>query len=116
MIKNCGLFVKCTVQGGGVVQGTQLPLLLGMNVLAEWVQEWSFVKEKSFGKPERKWSRCVKAVETKLRVMQQPLGWAVVQQWQDLVIPAGTRKIMSVFVPRLQEVDTNGWQVACEKK
>ncbi len=64
------------------------------------------MKEKSFGELERKWSRCVKAVETKLRVMQQPLGWAVVQQWQDLVIPAGTRKIMSVFVPRLQEVDS----------
>ncbi len=106
VIKNCGLFVKCTVQGGGVVQGTQLTLLLGMNVLAEWVQEWSSVKEKSFGELERKWSSCVKAVETKLRIMQQPLGWAVVQQWQDLVIPAGTRKIMSVFMPRLQEVDS----------
>ncbi len=64
-----------------MLQGTQLSLLLGMNVLAEWVQEWSSVKEKSFGELERKWSRFVKAVETKLRVMQQPLGWAVVQQW-----------------------------------
>ncbi len=88
------------------MQGTQLPLFLGMNISAEWVQEWSSVKEKSFGGLERKWSRCVKSVETKLRVMQQPFGWAMVQQWQDLVIPAGTRKIMHVFVPRLQEVDS----------
>ncbi len=64
-----------------MVQGTQLPLLLGMNVLAEWVQEWSSVKKKSFRELERKWTWCAKAVETKLRVMQQPLGWAVVQQW-----------------------------------
>jgi len=107
VIRKCGLFVKRTVKAGGVVQGTQLPLLLGMNVLAELVKEWrSSVKEGSSGELGEKWSKCVRAVEAKLRVMQQPLGWAVVQQGQDLVIPAGTRKIMSVFVPRLQQVDS----------
>ncbi|XP_063841035.1 uncharacterized protein LOC135089423 [Scylla paramamosain] len=37
----------------------------------------------------------------------KPLGFAVIQQQQDLVIPAGTRRIMRVFVESLQEVDVD---------
>ena len=40
VIKDCGLFVKRTGGCEGVVQGMQLPVLLGMNVLAELVQGW----------------------------------------------------------------------------
>lgn len=99
-------FVERSVKGGGVVHGTQLPLLLRINVLAELVKEWrSSVKEGSSGELGEKWNKCVRAVEVKLRVMQQLLGLAVVQQGQDLVIPAGSRNILSVFVPRPQQVD-----------
>ena len=41
VIKDCGLFVKRTLGGGGVVQGTRLPMLLGMNVLEELVEGWT---------------------------------------------------------------------------
>ena len=37
VIEDCGMFVKHTLGGGGVVQGTKLPILLGMNVLWEVV-------------------------------------------------------------------------------
>ena len=97
-VKDCGLFVKGGGGGeSGVVQGTTLPVLFGMNVLKGVVH---------LGLPE-KWDRCVRAIEAKLRVTQQPLGFAVIQQQQDLVIPAGTRRIMKVFVESLQEVDVD---------
>ncbi len=85
-VKDCGLFVKGGGGESGVVQGTTLPVLFGMNVLKGAVH---------LGLTE-KWGRCVRAIEAKLRVTQQPLGFAVIQQQQDLVIPAGTRRIMSV--------------------
>ena len=33
VIKDCGLFVKRTLGGEGVVQSIRLPILLGMNVM-----------------------------------------------------------------------------------
>ncbi|XP_063843977.1 uncharacterized protein LOC135090825 [Scylla paramamosain] len=96
-VKDCGLFVKGGGGESGVVQGTTLPVLFGMNVLKGAVH---------LGLTE-KWGRCVRAIEAKLRVTQQPLGFAVIQQQQDLVIPAGTRRIMRVFVESLQEVDVD---------
>ncbi len=63
------------------------------------------MKEGSSGELGEKWNKCVRAVEVKLRVMQQLLGLAIVQQGQDLVIPASSIKILSVFVPRPQQVD-----------
>lgn len=97
IINDCGLFVKGGGGESGVVQGTTLPVLFGMNVLEGAVH---------LGLTE-KWGRCVRAIEAKLRVTQQPLGFAVIQQQQDLVIPAGTRKIVKVFVRSLQEVDVD---------
>lgn len=40
VIKDCGLLVKRTLGGRGVVQGTNLSSLLGMNILAELVEGW----------------------------------------------------------------------------
>lgn len=83
--------------GAGVVQ---LPVLLGMNVLTELVTGGTV-----YLKLGENWGKCVRAVEAKLKMIQQPLGRAVMQQHQDLVIPAGTRRVMKVFVGSLQEVD-----------
>ena len=106
VIKDCGLFVKRTHEGGGVVQGTKLPMLLGMNVLAELVEGWKSVDGGGVSGLCEVWSKCVRAVETRLKILQQPLGWAVVVQNQNLVIPAGTRRILQVFLPNLQPLDS----------
>ena len=99
VVKNCGLFVKCSVGKNGVVQGTQLPVLLGMNVLAEVVTGPQNMGERPIPLGlDEKWRKCVQTVEAQLRVWHQPLGWAVVQQHQDLVVPAGTRRVLKVFV------------------
>lgn len=105
VIKNCGLFVKSSCEGGGVVQGTKLPLLLGMNVLAELVEGWKSADGGGVSGLCDMWGKCVRAVETRLKVLQQPLGWAVVVQNQDLVIPAGTRRVLQVFLQNLQPLD-----------
>ena len=44
----------------------------------------------------------MKAVKDRLEIMQKPLEWAVASQEQNLVILAGTRRIMQVFVPKQQ--------------
>ena len=106
VIKDCGLMVKRALGGRGVVKGSKLPILLGMNVLEELVEEWKRDREGCGPKLCGQWIKCVRAVEAKLSIMQQPLGWAVVLQDQDLVLPAGTRKVLQVFVPKLQPVDS----------
>lgn len=39
-MKDYGLFVKRTEEGNCVAQGTQLPVLLGMNAFVEVVKGW----------------------------------------------------------------------------
>ena len=102
VIKGCGLFVKPTLGGGGVVQGTRLPILLGMNVLEDLVAGWKSVTGGSSPELSEGWNKCVKAVKARLEILQKPMEWAVISQEQNLVIPAGTRRIMKVFVPKLQ--------------
>ena len=106
VIKDCGLFVKRTIGGGGVVQGTRLPILLGMNVLEELVEGWKGTMVDSAPELSEGWNKCVQAVKARLEIMQKPLEWAVVSQEQNLVIPAGTRRIMRVFVPKLQPLSS----------
>ena len=106
VIKDCGLFVKRTLGGGSVVQGTRLPMLLGMNVLEELVEGWTSATGDSPPELSEGWTKCVKAVKARLEIMQKPLEWAVASQKQNLVIPAGTRRIMQVFVPKLQPLDS----------
>lgn len=106
LIKDCGLFVKGADQSEGVVQGTKLPVLLGMNVLAELVRGWrSTCGENLQPELHGKWGKCVRAVEARLRALDQSLGWAVVHQEQQLVIPAGTRRVVRVFLRNLKEID-----------
>lgn len=38
VVGNCGLFIKCVSEMKGVVQGTQLLVMLGINALAELVK------------------------------------------------------------------------------
>lgn len=106
VIKDCGLFVRRTLRGRGVVKGTRLPILLGMNILAELVQGWSSAIGERPPELSEEWSTCVRAVKARLEIMEKPLEWAVVSQEQNLVIPAGTRRVVQVFVPKLQPLDS----------
>ncbi|KAG0720235.1 hypothetical protein GWK47_006885 [Chionoecetes opilio] len=94
VVKDSGIVVKHCAGETGVVQGTHVPVLLGMNVLAELVSGRQNTEERTVQlELGEKWGKCVRAVEARLRVLQQPLGWAVVQQHQDLVVPAGYQKL-----------------------
>ena len=109
VIKNCGLFVTEVPEHEGVVQGVDVPILLGMNVLAELVEGWrGLLGRTSVSQFKGKWEKCVRAVEARLDLMQQStLGLAVVRQQQNLTIPAGSRRVIQIYIPSLSRIETD---------
>lgn len=78
-------------------------------MLAELWQGWRGILGKAL-QPELQgnWGKCVRVMEARLRVLQQPLRWAAVEQDQNLTIPSGTRRVLKVFVRSLKDVSEDG--------
>ena len=109
VIKKCGLFVTEVPENEGVVQGVKVPVLLGMNVLAELVEGWrGLLGRTQIPQFMEKWEKCARAVKARLAVMQQStLGLVVVRQQQDLTIPAGFRRVIQIYIPSLSRIDND---------
>ena len=110
----CVFYVKRDEKGlQGLGKDTEQECLVGMNILATLFEKWGILKEtdRNIGEESRVRDQdlcldsCMRRVGQTLRIWQERhLGRARCIAKQHRSIPAGSRKVIKVFIEKLQEV------------